>query len=592
MNKNINIYIISILNIFLLTCSNPTSSDDTPPSVAITSPQNNSVVSQIVNITCVATDNNSIKKVELWVNGKSTSIIDNNEPYSLPWNTTTFDDGTYTITVRAYDQDNNKTDSNSLTLIVDNLNSNPHKVNIISIEYTLTEMNIIWNQAIDNDFSYYELLQSETRQGNKNSLIQIFDISDTSYILSEFDPTHEMWYWISVTDSFGYSTSSDGYKILDSPPSMPTINQINYNNHSFNINWSKNENTDFQTYNLHESTKSDMSDKNLIFTSDNRDNNLYVVNDVSYNEIRYYQLTVKDYWELQTSSEIVSASSYPKIAYSCGGICIMDYDGSNSKAISSSFSDFEFSPDGLKITYTKSKSTQTDIWISDIDGNNNIALTNNQKRNFGQRFSPDGTAVVFVSDRNSKCEIYLMNIDGDNQRNLTNNPYHDYLPQFSPDGSKIIFTTDRDGNYEIYIMDLDGTNQINLTNNAFNDGVYGPITANAHGLNGISQFSPDGNRIIFTSNRDNNYELYIMNSDGSNPFNLTNNQAIDFMPRFSPDGSHIFFLSDRDGSINIYYMTSNGDNVINLTNGIDDINFYDLSTDGTTIVFSSINWIY
>ena len=57
-----------------------------------------------------------------------------------------------------------------------------------------------------------------------------------------------------------------------------------------------------------------------------------------------------------------------------------------------------------------------------------------------------------------------MNSDGSNPKNLSRNPNFDGYPVVSPNGEKIAFVSDRDGNYEIYIMDIDGTNQINLTN--------------------------------------------------------------------------------------------------------------------------------
>src|SRR5215203_1605780 len=67
---------------------------------------------------------------------------------------------------------------------------------------------------------------------------------------------------------------------------------------------------------------------------------------------------------------------------------------------------------------------------------------------------------------------------------------------------KIAFSSSRDGNAEIYVMNSDGSNQINLTNNSADDS--GP------------SFSSDGTKIAFNSNRDGNYEIYVMNSDGSN----------------------------------------------------------------------------
>ena len=85
---------------------------------------------------------------------------------------------------------------------------------------------------------------------------------------------------------------------------------------------------------------------------------------------------------------------------------------------------------------------------------------------------------------------------------------------------KIAFTTIRDGNDEVYVMNADGSGQTNLTNNVLVD------TDPA--------WSPDGSKIAFTTNRDNAFEVYVMNADGSSPTNLTNNLATDFRPDWQP----------------------------------------------------------
>ena len=92
--------------------------DTTPPTVTITSPQDGSTVSDSITITCMSSDNEGVEKVELWVDGVSTDIIDNTEPYSLEWNTLTYDDDSYGITVRSYDTNGNTTDSEPITLVV------------------------------------------------------------------------------------------------------------------------------------------------------------------------------------------------------------------------------------------------------------------------------------------------------------------------------------------------------------------------------------------------------------------------------------------------------------------------------------------
>ena len=159
--------------------------------------------------------------------------------------------------------------------------------------------------------------------------------------------------------------------------------------------------------------------------------------------------------------------------------------------------------------------------------------------------------IAFVSDRDRNDEIYVMDDDGKNQRNLTNHPSDDYAPSWSPDGTRIVFMSDRDGhvpkggvlpNFEIYVMDADGGNQQNLTNDPSHD--ISPA------------WSPDGKRIAFTSYRDGHddaihgrptAEIYVMDDDGGNQQGLTNDLNDDRHPSWSPDGKRIAFSSERDG---------------------------------------------
>jgi hypothetical protein len=369
--------------------------DTTPPTVTITFPQNNSSVFEIVSITCISSDNEGVEKVELWVNGVTTGLTDNSEPYSFDWNTTTLEDGNYTIIIRSYDTNDNTTDSEPVVLTVDNSLSVPNGGNITSVTYTTTEMTVEWEQSSDGDFKDYKLLYSETESGNKDtiqtytdktitshsitdfdplienwfwvqvtdtlglssigtgmtneiestpptqidtpsvtydliemvitwgqsndydflsyellysetqsgeqtSIITITDVNTTSYTITDFNPLEERWYWIRVTDYWNLTTMSNGYMVLDSPPTPSVLYPITYDD-GFQISWSQNNNDDFVSYKLYESLSEDMSNWTLVYETNDRTNISF---DLTLEVLKYYQIIVEDIWGLQSISNI------------------------------------------------------------------------------------------------------------------------------------------------------------------------------------------------------------------------------------------------------------------------------------------------
>lgn len=140
-----------------------------------------------------------------------------------------------------------------------------------------------------------------------------------------------------------------------------------------------------------------------------------------------------------------------------------------------------------------------------------------------------------------------MDADGSNQTRLTFTAvYSERGPTWSPGGARIAFKTNRDGNDEVYVMNADGSNLVNLTNNAAHDRE--------------PAWSPDGSKIAFTSVRAPG-GIYVMDADGSNQTFLT----AGWDPSWSPDGSKIAFVSARDGDNEIYVMEADGSNVLRLT---------------------------
>ena len=141
---------------------------------------------------------------------------------------------------------------------------------------------------------------------------------------------------------------------------------------------------------------------------------------------------------------------------------------------------------------------------------------------------------------------------------------------------KIAFASDRDGDFEIYIMDPDGGGLFRVTDNPADDTQ--------------PTWSADGTRLAFVSDRDGNKEIYAVNADGSNLTRLTTNPADDFDPAWSPSFTipRIAFVSGRTGDDEVFLMNTDGTGQTNLTNNLaDDINPAFLAGTGTLIAFAT-----
>ena len=137
---------------------------------------------------------------------------------------------------------------------------------------------------------------------------------------------------------------------------------------------------------------------------------------------------------------------------------------------------------------------------------------------------------------------------------------------------KVLFASNRDGDYEIYSIGSDGTGLTKITSNDADDRF--PV------------FSPDGSKIAFSSSRDGNYEVYVMNADGTAQTRLTSADGFDVHPDWSPNGS-LVFASNRDGDYEVFRMAADGTGLQQLTDNpaadLDPV----ISPDGSKIAFST-----
>ena len=192
--------------------------------------------------------------------------------------------------------------------------------------------------------------------------------------------------------------------------------------------------------------------------------------------------------------------------------------------------------------------------------------------------SPGGVYIAYSADQTStvdtsKGDIFVVPYDGSaGPRRLTDTASDDQGVDWTPDGARLLFASNRTGNYELYSIRIDGTGLVRLTTNPAADG--------------SPSVSPDGKRIAFTSDRSGHFDIYTMNMDGSGVTRLTTSSADDTDPDWSPDGSKIAFTSTRTGDFEIFSMSASGSSQTNLT---DDPTYHDLdpswSPDGSQIAF-------
>ena len=244
------------------------------------------------------------------------------------------------------------------------------------------------------------------------------------------------------------------------------------------------------------------------------------------------------------------------IAFSPGDkmIDLMNADGSGRiRLIDSSrhASGPSWSPNGDRIAFQARNNTATSIYVMNADGNDIIRLTYEANVFDNEPCWTVNDKILFGRGNPAygNGEIWMVNPDGGDLHRVGN--IAGATPRSSNDGSKIVFASLSDGDWEIWIMNADGSNPIQITDNQFNDW--------------LPSWSPDFDRIAFESDRDGNHEIYTMDINGHNVYNLTNNGYYNGCPRWSPDGSKIVFESSQSGGFEIYKMTTTGSSQERLT---------------------------
>ena len=212
------------------------------------------------------------------------------------------------------------------------------------------------------------------------------------------------------------------------------------------------------------------------------------------------------------------------------------------------------------IVYSSIQPSNWDLYLFESPGSSPRRLTTDRGLDYNGVISPDGRWVVFTSERTGNPDLYVLDLQGHAEvRPLVESPAMEDAAAISPDGRRLLFVSTRSGNADVFVLPFQpedppaASEARNLTRHPAGD--YNPA------------FSPDGTRILFSSSRDTSVatvtgaslpptylasELYVMQTDGTDVRRLTQHENWDGAPAWTPDGQAVVFYSQRDGEPRIY----------------------------------------
>ena len=297
---------------------------------------------------------------------------------------------------------------------------------------------------------------------------------------------------------------------------------------------------------------------------------------------------VSGQFELRSAIVFVSTRDNPTIDPNAAAeIYMMTDDGTDPVRLTENTDGDAFpalSPDGKKIIFNSNRDRASgepanigELFVMNTDGSEQVRLI----RGSSATWSPDSRTIAFHASASgtglpikpdpgaatSDSDIFVLNVDDglagtEAPRNLTNSPEAiEDDADWSPHGQEVLFTshpvTDDPINSvhaEIYVTNADGSSAPER------------LTLNEEEERAPA-WSPDGTRIVFMCRRGGaDFEICLMNADGTDSLQLTNNTVLDATPTFSPDGQKILFHRPVSGRFQLFTMNPDGTGLAQVTN--------------------------
>ncbi len=256
------------------------------------------------------------------------------------------------------------------------------------------------------------------------------------------------------------------------------------------------------------------------------------------------------------TGQILFKSSRPGSDRNVSHIFVMNADGSDVIQLTSGsgFDEWpQWNHDKTKIAFTRDRR----LHIMNADGSGVTALRT-QNFQYYPTFSPDGARIVYAEYDFTRTNLFSYELGSGQVTQLTSGDWTDASPAFSPDGDYIYFTSNRDSRFgEIYRMNADGSGVVRITTN--------------EAYEQLGEVSPNGTKLVYagrSAEGTSSLAIFVANVDGSDPVQLTStaDRSDDEHPIWSPDGNYIVFRPFVNGRPKIYRMQANGSFITDLSN--------------------------